>query len=79
MQVTSAPDLDYLFPDSPVFPFSADCNLVTEKFLFLSYNTVTTKAERVIDMHFKLDKRLTDHMKEKGHSHILISPHVCST
>ena len=30
-------------------------------------------------MKVKLDKRLTDHMKEKGHHHILLSPHVCST
>ena len=65
--------------ESSVFLYSADCNLITEKISFLSYNAVTAKAERVIDMHFKLDKRLTDHMKEQGHSHILISPHVCST
>ena len=30
-------------------------------------------------MKVKLDKRLPDHMKEKGHRHILLSPHVCST
>ena len=30
-------------------------------------------------MKVKLDKRLTDHMKEKGHRHILLSSHVCST
>ena len=32
-----------------------------------------------MNMKVKLDKRLTDHMKERGHSHILISPHVCAT
>lgn len=30
-------------------------------------------------MKVKLDIRLTDHMKEKGLRHILLSPHVCAT